>query len=251
MKKHILLATTLLISSLASFAQSTLLVTNLTTGSSVITNSMVIYPSVVGGALDIIDINIKNTSSSTKAYKMRRYDDLLNPGAVAYFCFNALCYPASTTTSPSNCTLTANQDASSIGKTINIHYDEAPSPGMSDIRYEIYDANNPTDFFTFTIKYNNPLAVKNYASLVSLVSDVYPNPSNTKANINVSALSDINNVTVSITNTLGSIVSSKSVELFLGKNSIALDVDSLPSGIYFTTITSGNFKSIKKFTINK
>ena len=75
MKKHILLATTLLISSLASFAQSTLLVTNLTTGSSVITNSMVIYPSVVGGALDIIDINIKNTSSSTKAYKMRRYDD--------------------------------------------------------------------------------------------------------------------------------------------------------------------------------
>jgi hypothetical protein len=83
------------------------------------------------------------------------------------------------------------------------------------------------------------------------VSEVFPNPSNTKASIVVNALSDLNTSTVSILNTLGSVVSSKNIELFMGKNTVSLDVETLSSGIYFATITSGNFKTVKKFTINK
>ena len=83
------------------------------------------------------------------------------------------------------------------------------------------------------------------------VSDVYTNPSNTKAFITINTITDVNSAALSITNSLGAIVSSKNIELNVGKNVIPLDVETLSSGIYFTTITSGNSKIVKKIIINK
>jgi|GEM_PF-1045323 len=258
MKKHILLASTLLISSLAIIAQSSLLVTNTSNSNSVITNSMVIYRAVGAGGMDQVDINIKNTSSTTKMYKMRMFYDLrhiVSPGDSSnpYFCFAGTCYTPDVFVSPKTETLTANQDAVSNTHPISIHYDEASMAGQSTIRYRLYETSNPSvDLMEFIIKYNDPTAsIKTNSSLLSYVSDVFPNPSSAKASIVVNALSDLNNGTISIINTLGTVISSKGVELFLGKNTISLDVDALSSGIYFAAITSGNFKTVKKFTINK
>jgi hypothetical protein len=50
---------------------------------------------------------------------------------------------------------------------------------------------------------------------------------------------------------LGSVVSLKNIQLTAGKNNIQLDSESLNSGIYFATISSGSNKIVKKFTINK
>lgn len=258
MKKLILLTSTLLISSLATMAQSSLLVTNMSNSNSVITNSMVIYRTVGAGGMDQLDINIKNTSTSTKMYKMRMFYDLRHivaPGDSSnpYFCFAGTCYTPDVFVSPKTETLTANQDAVSNTHPISIHYDEASMAGQSTIRYRLYETSNPSvDLMEFIIKYNDPTAsIKTNTSLLSFVSDVFPNPSNTKASIVVNALSDLNTGTISITNTLGSIVSSKNIELLAGRNTISLDVETLSSGIYFATISSGNFKTIKKFTINK
>jgi hypothetical protein len=267
MKKHILLASTLLISSLAMMAQSTLLVTNTSNSNSVITNSMVIYRTVAANGMDQLDINIKNTSTSTKNYKMRMYYNTVNvvtgnDSAHVYFCFGGTCYQPYTMISGTTETLTPNQDAATsttvtpnpgTGHPISLHYDEASVAGIASIMYKIYDINNPSvDFMTFIVKYNDPTtSIKTNTSLLSYVSDVFPNPSNTKASITVNALSDSNINTVSILNTLGSVVSSKNIELFMGKNTISLDVESLSSGIYFAVLSSGNFKTVKKFTINK
>jgi len=83
------------------------------------------------------------------------------------------------------------------------------------------------------------------------ISDVYPNPSANKAQITVNSKVNTNNASVSITNALGSIISVKNIELSAGKNNIHLDSENLNSGIYFATISSGNNKIVKKFTVNK
>jgi hypothetical protein len=236
-------------------AQSSLLVTNVTGGGSVITNSMVIYRTVGVGVMDHMDINIKNISTSTKSYKMRMYYDLRHvvaPGDSSnpYFCFGTSCFPVNTLVSANSITLTANQTVSGT----SVHYDESyTAAGASNIRYKIYDMNNASvDFIEFTVKYNDPLAsVKTNTALFLNVSDVYPNPSNTKAFITINTITDVNSAALSITNSLGAIVSSKNIELNVGKNVIPLDVETLSSGIYFTTITSGNSKIVKKIIINK
>lgn len=256
MKKLILLASTLLISSVALVAQSTLLVTETAHGAS-ISNGQTIYLTVGGSGSSQYDINIKNIGSTTKTYKMKMFYDVRNYVAVGdtanpFFCYGGTCEVPNTMTSKSE-TLTPNQDALSNSHPISVHYDEASIAGLSSIRYRIYDVNNPNvDFMEFTMKYNDPTAsIKTNASLLSFVSDIFPNPSNIKASINITSLYDFNNVVVSITNALGSIVSSKHIELYSGKNNIDLDSQALSSGLYFATISVNNIKITKKFTISK
>lgn len=258
MKKHLLLFSALIVNSFGLLAQSSLQVTNVTNGNTVITNGMIIYRNVSALGMDQLDINIQNTSSSTKTYKMRMYYDLRNivaPGDSSnpYFCFGGQCYTPNVFTSPRTETLTPNGDATTNGHPISIHYDEATAAGVSSIRYRLFETTNASvDMMEFTIKYNDPAAsVKSYSSLLSSVSDVYPNPSNNKAFITVNSTVDANTSLVTITNALGSIVHSKNIELSIGKNTIPLEVETLSSGIYFATIISGNYKTVKKFTINK
>ncbi|MCD6019464.1 MAG: Secretion system C-terminal sorting domain [Bacteroidetes bacterium] len=257
MKKLILFCSILIVNSAALFAQSSLLVTDVT-NSVTITNGMVIYRTVGALGSDVVDINIKNTSSGTKTYKMRMYYDTRNiaaPGDSAnpYFCFAGQCYTPNVFTAPKTETLTPNQDVYTAGRPISVHIEEAGVAGVSSIRYRLYETTNAAvDVMEFTVKYNDPAAsVKSYSSLLSFVSDVYPNPSNNKAFITVNANSEVNNATVTITNALGSTVSVKNIELSVGKSIIPLEIESLSPGIYFATLVSGNDKTVKKFTINK
>jgi hypothetical protein len=256
MKKTYSLVFAFIFTSFAILAQSSLLVTNVSSGGSTITNGMVIYRTVGVGIMDQMDINLKNISTSTKSYKMRMYYDtrhIVAPGDSSnpYFCFGTSCFPVNTLVSTNSITLTANQSLTGS----SVHYDESyTAAGASSIRYKIYDMNNSSvDFMEFTVKYNDYLAVsvKTNPELLLNVSDVYPNPSNNKAFITINSNSEINGASLSIINSLGSIVSLKNIELSIGKNVIPLDVETLSSGIYFTTITSGNSKIVKKIIINK
>jgi Secretion system C-terminal sorting domain len=259
MKKLILSACSFLITSCALMAQSSLLVTNISNGNAVVTNGAIIFKNVGATVLDQTDFNIKNIGTTNKTYKMRMYYDVRHvvaPGDSSdpYFCFGGSCYSSNTFVSIQTQTLAVNQDVQSMipSKVINIHYDEASMAGLSSIRYRIYDIANPSvDYTEFTIKYNDPTAsVKNNATIFATVSDVYPNPSSIKALLTVTSLSETN-TTVTINNTLGAIVASKTVELNVGKNNIPLDIENLNTGIYFVTIANGSSKIVKKFTINK
>lgn len=246
MKKLLLFISTLVIGLTNTNAQTSLEISNNSAGGLIVNND-VITDDVVTGGQSHIYIAIKNISSSTKTYGLKRTDVVLNSGADAYFCFAGTCYVPAVTTSPNNVTLNPGQQ----DQPTQIYYDENVAQGYSEIRYEVFDVNNPTDAVVFTFKYN-PLmtSVKNHASLFASVSDVYPNPSASKAQIVVNAAVN-NNATISITNALGSVVSTKNIELSAGKNTISLDSENLTSGIYFATVSSNNSKVVKKFTINK
>ena len=256
MKKIILLASTLFMGSFGLTAQSSLLVTETAHGAT-ITNGQVIFLTVGAGATNQVDLNFKNISTSTKTYKMKMFYDLRHAVSASdesnpYFCFGGTCLPPSTFVSPGSVTLTATQDALAAGFPTSVHYDEASVAGPSIIRYRIYEINNPNDTMAFTVRYNDATAsIKTNSSLLSNVSDVFPNPSSSKAYINITTLADVNTASISVINALGSVVLSKTVDLSVGKNTIDLDFQNLISGLYFVTISNHNSKITKKITINK
>ncbi|MES2133867.1 MAG: T9SS type A sorting domain-containing protein [Bacteroidota bacterium] len=234
-------------------AQSSLQVTDVNNGMAPVTNNSTIYYTTNANDHLTTEIDAKNTGSSTKYYKLKRVDNVLNSGASAYFCVGgANCYPPNVTVSPLTMTLTANQTLSSQSLSLLLDLEEAPAPGYSSIAYQIYNINDASDVFNFTLKYNDSsTGVKEASSLFSSVSNVYPNPSVNKAYISMTSAFDVNNVNVTVMNSLGAIVYTKNTSLSVGKNVVALDFDNLVSGLYFATISTGNTKITRKFTINK
>lgn len=248
MKKIYLFLIAVFSGAIVSNAQSISLTNNET--SLLVANNATLY---VSAPADIATSNhfvFKNISASTKSFMVKRTDIQLHSvttgdEASAYFCTGINCYPPTTTLTPNAITLTANGT-----EDLTTYLQEATAEGLSTIKYEIYDLNNAGDKFTFYVSYNNPLSVKSVNSLFDNISDVYPNPAVSKAQITVSVKGN-HSAIMSITNALGATVSVKQIDLYAGKNTIHLEAESLNSGIYFTTITSGNSKIIRKFTISK
>jgi hypothetical protein len=249
MKKLLLIASTLFFGFANLNAQTSIQLTNNSTGTP-ITNNIVFLEDVATGGQSHVYIQLKNISSSTVIYGVKKYDITINPGGDAYFCWGGQCFPTTTTITPA-----VNQVTLTAGQTYapqSFYYDENVAEGYSEVKYEVYDVNNTSDVISFIFKFNPNLAsVKDNGSLFTSISDVFPNPSVNKAQIVVNSKVNTNNASVSITNALGSIVSVKNIELSAGKNNIHLDSENLNSGIYFATISSGNNKIVKKFTVNK
>lgn len=215
---------------------------------STIPNGSTYYKSTTAGYTEQVDFEFKNTSSSAKNYHVKRYDLLVNKvsatdSAEAYYCTGLNCYPATTTITPNPVALGANST-----EALKLYLTEASVVGQSAIKYEIYDINNPSDMTSFTIKYNNPLSVKAMDNMVT-ISDVYPNPVSSKAFINLNSAVAVGG-NVSITNSLGSVVYTKTVDILQGKNTVSLETDNLASGVYFITIQARNQRIVKKFYIN-
>lgn len=249
MKKLLLIASTLFIGFSNINAQSSIQLTNNSTGDP-ITNNIVFNEDVPTGGQSHVYIQLKNIGSSSVTYAVKKYDITINPGGDAYFCWGGQCFPTSTTVTPvaNYVTLTAGQTYAPQ----SFYYDETVAAGYTEVKYEVYDVNNTSDAVSFTFKFNPTLAsLKDNGNLLTSISDVYPNPSASKAQIMIHSKTNTNNATVSITNALGSVISVKNIELSTGKNNIHLDSENLNSGIYFATITSGNNKIVKKFTVNK
>ena len=260
MKKIILFASALISSSIGLIGQSSLLVTEHTPTSTVtIVNGAVINKTVTAGGSDAIELNFKNISAATKSYKLQRFDELVNTvvagadEASNYFCFEKNCFASATMIAPKAVTLNANEDAESLQMITSVHYDEASVAGYSRTRYRLFETSaSSTDYFEFTVHYNITLAsIKTNASLLSYVSSVFPNPCSSKASLNVNALTEVNNASISITNALGAVVSTKNIDLTIGKNTIDLDSQNLSDGLYFVTIGTNSSKITKKFTVNK
>lgn len=252
MKKLLLLATTLL-GAVSINAQSSLKAIDVNNGMDTLVLNAVIQYTTVSRDHITTEIDAWNYSSTTKYYKLRRTDVVLNDSAIAYFCVGgANCYQPTTYVSPLTITLTPNDKLSNHNQSLLLDLEEDYTPAFSSIKYEIFNINDANDVFTFKINYNDDFTgVKESSSLFSSISNVFPNPAINKASINVTASSELNNVAVTIINSLGSIVSTKNTHVMPGKNTINIDTESLPSGIYFATVSSGNTKTVKKFTINK
>jgi len=82
------------------------------------------------------------------------------------------------------------------------------------------------------------------------VVDLYPNPAANVANIIISN-NETSMVDVTINDMVGRVVSSTSHKVMAGETSIALNVASLPEGVYFYTVAKGTQTITRKLIINR
>lgn len=248
MKKLLLLIPALLYS-LTFSAQNTIAITDID-GLPVANGALFEASTTVGGLPDQYDFTIKNISGTTNNYNIIRIDNALNKSSVdtasAYFCFGAACFPATTTITPTPYTLASNGT-----QALKMYLQEASVQGYSSVTYKVLNAADNNDMMYFTMSYNSPLSVHENSVVFMSVSNIYPNPVNHNAHIKLKSSVNIKSAEVKIINTLGTVVSSTHAELNIGENTVNMDAENLPSGIYFCTISSGKNKIVKKFIVNK
>ena len=220
-------------------------------GSVVVNNNQAFPVATTAGQIDKeFFFTVKNTSAASLTYTVRRYDDLLNTVsgsdfAEAYFCTGIDCYLPSVMNGTFALAAGANTDL--IAK-----LNEASVVGPSTIRYKVsVNGGSSAEVIIIYLNYNAPASVRELSSYFASVSAVYPNPSVSRSFVDINAVKDLNNVSLTITNILGSVVSSKQIDLDKGKNKVAVDSENLESGVYFVSISMGTSKITKKITISK
>jgi hypothetical protein len=89
---------------------------------------------------------------------------------------------------------------------------------------------------------DNTVSTKPEVQDVSKLISVYPNPTNGLVSIDMSDIKQLGDVTTTITDIAGKVVLSKKAS----NNKIQLNIDTMPAGIYFVTVSSELFFSIHK-----
>jgi hypothetical protein len=233
---------------LTGFSQTSILLSNNGTAATIAPNA-IIDLTTSPSANTNLTIDIKNTSGTQKSYNAKRYDVVLNAGADAYFCFAGTCY-GPPTYSAGPITLNSNQSASQLPGQYNMliaDLDEGPVVGVSLIKYTFVNASSNADSVQITLRYNSPNGVTEKHDAVSAL-DIFPNPASETASLKItSGKPGLAGLTVY--NALGAIVNDKQIILSTGKNKIDMDVESLPAGIYFVTVTTGSSAITKKFIV--
>lgn len=82
------------------------------------------------------------------------------------------------------------------------------------------------------------------------VTEMYPNPATDIANI-VITNNETSDVSINITDMIGRTVSSSVHQVNAGENTVALNVESMPEGVYFYTVTKGSSSVTRKLIINR
>lgn len=195
-------------------------------------------------------IDIKNTSGSTKQYKAKRYDVVLNSGADAYFCFAGTCYGPPTIISPDALTLTPNQSASQVPGSFQIlvaDLDEPATIGYSHIKYTFFDINNPSDSVQVSLKYNIALGLSDLNKSVQALS-LYPNPCEGTSNLILNANSAFQ-AKLRVFNALGDVVMEQALSISQGSNRVELPLGNLSPGVYLVNLRSGQSGLTKRLVV--
>ncbi len=252
MKKILIPA--LVLFSAAMFAQSSIQLKDLQVNVALAPNATVVA-STVAEVITKIDFDIKNISSSTQYYQVKRYDILLNTDASAYFCFSGSCYGDQTLVSPTSLTLTAGQSASEIQGSFNILTTdlwEGPTAGNSLVKYTFINSSTAADSVQISIKYSaapsQTVSVHEVSKTLSSF-EIFPNPAKETASILIYSPKVFESRLV-LFNSLGEIVYTKNITVASGKNTIDMNVGNLPGGVYFASIQVENSTISKRLIIN-
>lgn len=237
------------------FSQSAVSIKNIDANMTLVPNATINVATIANGNTKV-NFDITNTSNATTSYIAKRYDVLLNTSgstqAAAYFCFAGNCY-GSFITSANGLTLTPGQSASSLSGQFNIltaDLDEANTVGESVVKYSFINENVPSDSVQVTIKYNQPLGVKEQSGVISAIN-LFPNPSTGGLVALTLNSAKALEAKMSIYNLLGNNISEKSVVLNEGKNKVEISTENLPKGVYFIHLKSEGLVSFTRRLIVK
>jgi hypothetical protein len=105
-----------------------------------------------------------------------------------------------------------------------------------------------SDYFSADSDGNGTVSAINELENVSV--SVYPNPVSSNATVEISTVEN-SDVTLSLINILGELISSNIYNLNAGNNKVNLNVNNLESGIYFVQLNINGLTTTKKITVSK
>lgn len=250
MKKHLLIALTMLSAGLLAQAGSIQL-RWIDNNNALISPNEILYMTTGANHTTHFDVDVTNTSSSQHAYNVKRYDMILNQDALAYFCSGGSCYGPESFVSPNPIALNGGQSASQVsGMNVILTADlqEGPVVGLSKIIYTIFDAANVSDSVQFTVYYNlADVGIKENKLTFSSVA-LFPNPAKEAASLQALS-SKASAAGLSICNAIGEIVYKKEVQLSEGKNNIDLQLEQLSPGIYSVKLKNAESSFSRKLIV--
>jgi hypothetical protein len=146
--------------------------------------------------------------------------------------------------------------APAVAGSIALYLQMNPNASWADIKNRITHCA-ATDIFTGTSLPNNDwgfgkldaftlmtgCAASGINELNTLTFDIYPNPANEI--LNISALEQLKNITISIYNTTGSLVYSNTIN----SKTLRIETSKFATGLYLIKLTSGEYSGSKKILI--
>ncbi|MBI1287913.1 MAG: T9SS type A sorting domain-containing protein [Flavobacteriales bacterium] len=190
---------------------------------------------------------IENSGSNDIEVMVRRTIVDTVPGSQNYFCW-VQCYEPQTEVSPSPLTIPAGQSASDF----YADYKPNGNAGVSTMIYCFYDRLVQSDSVCATVRFSaSPAGILDvFAGDRSGVSESYPNPARSIANINYALAQGWRKAEIKVYSMLGSLV--KQVALKENQGTLKLNVSTLPSGMYFYMLTVDDREiSTKKMLVTK
>lgn len=173
-------------------------------------------------------VTVKNVGSTAKDYLLKRidknYNSLTDSNA---FCWGQLCYQPHISVAPMAQTIQPGEEFKGF---IGYAYpDDGGQPAKGDIRYVVYDQNDPNDSVSFTITYETTADFSLRESNQSEVS-IFPNPTSGMTTLEYD-LGGASSGTFEIINLVGSKVYQKS--LSATRSELQFDAGRFEPGVYF------------------
>lgn len=214
---------------------------------SILTLETDVWGSVETSLMQSVGI-IENTNGTVPiAVRASRITIDTVPGTVNYFCWEQ-CYEPPTSVSPTTITLNPGQRM----ETFYADYQPEGIAGVTTLAYCFYDDTNEMDSVCQIVRFTaSPLGVQDvFLGNQSGISESYPNPAVTVANINYALKSGWGKAKIEVYSMLGAKV--KRVALEDDQGTLKMDIANLPSGMYFYTLNvDGNDIATKKMLITK
>jgi hypothetical protein len=205
------------------------------------------------------EVPVKNTSSTSKFFKVvRTYRDI-DASDLTQFCWAGQCYPY---------TLNLAYDSIELPPNVLIDFINYIPPGELDpgwgfhavfnagpecvdrtVHYRFFDINNITDSTGVTIRYLCTTGISEN-NKVQVASEIFPNPTTNSFTLNYSVKNTNSKPTLVITDVLGNTI--KQQQLINLSGSEKVDVSQLPIGIYFySLLIEGKLQSNNKLIISQ
>ncbi|OFY09072.1 MAG: hypothetical protein A2X11_02210 [Bacteroidetes bacterium GWE2_42_24] len=191
-----------------------------------------------------VAVTVQNLNSSASDVLVRRTDLQVNEGTMSFFCWK-LCYGPTTYVSPVEDSIRLQPQA--ISNNFSGHFNANGIFGSVVTRYTFFDSRNPADSSWFFVRFTAEGTGVNDPSS-QITTSAYPNPASDFVTLNIGNMKS--NGSVLIYNLTGSLV--KQTEIAAGTSQVSVNVNDLPSGMYFYTLTTnGRTISSKKFVISR
>lgn len=200
-----------------------------------------------GAGFVSLGLDVFNVSSADKNVKVRKYDLLLADSTTSNICW-ASCYPDFVMETPEPLLIAPGSFVPNF--TGDLTYRSIQ--GLSSVKFVFFDMDNENDSSFVTINFIvGTLGVNNIASLkAATVSNAYPNPAVSVANIEYKLPAGVSNAWIKINNLLGNTI--QEIPLGNAEGKVTIDVANLSNGVYFYSLLVNNSAvSTRKFIVKR